>query len=128
MQTHAGGSEHFVRSCQLRSKPGSRPSPDHLPSHIEHAAEFIEMTGRTLFRCTDNLSEMLDGEPTPHGNTLSGITNESIVRINRQGDIEVRRPDGWELVGGLLGEFEQKVREITGFNWATTHATAGDDD
>ena len=128
MQTRPGSSEHTSRSCQTRSRSGVRPSSARLPSHLEHAAEFIEMTGKTLFRCTDNLSEMLDGVPAPYGNLLSGISDESIVRINRQGDIEVRRPDGWELVGGLLGEFEQKVCEITGLYWATTYATAGDDD
>ena len=32
-----------------------------------------------------------------------GVTDETIVRINQQGDIEVRRIDRWDVIGGLLG-------------------------
>jgi hypothetical protein len=47
-----------------------------------------------------------------------GVHNESVVRINRQGDIELRRTDGWDLIGGLLGDFEHRVRRETGLDWA----------
>jgi hypothetical protein len=40
------------------------------------------------------------------------------VRVNHEGDIEVRRPRGWEVVGGLLGGFEERIRHETGLDWA----------
>jgi hypothetical protein len=46
------------------------------------------------------------------------VQAETIVRINQQGDIEVRRPHRWDVIGGLLGNFEERVRKTTGFDWA----------
>ena len=45
-------------------------------------------------------------------------TSHTIVRVNRQGDIEVRRPTGWDVIGGLLGEFDERIRRETGLDWA----------
>ena len=53
-----------------------------------------------------------------HDSILGTIGNTPIVRINRQGDIEVRRPQGWEVVGGLIGSFEARIRDVTGLDWA----------
>jgi hypothetical protein len=47
----------------------------------------------------------------------AGITEETIVRVNAQGDIEVRRRDGWDVVGGLLGDYEERVRRLSGLDW-----------
>lgn len=75
---------------------------------------FIEMSGKTLLRIVSR-----DGdEPSPEELEEVGVTEESIVRINRQGDIELRRINGWDLIGGLLGDFEARVREETGLGWA----------
>lgn len=73
---------------------------------------FIEMTGATL--------ERLIAEDELHHDDLpaAGVTEGTIVRINPQGDIEVRRPEGWDVIGGLLGEFEDRVKAETGLNWA----------
>ena len=59
--------------------------------------QFIEMTGKALTR--------LVSEDELHVGDLAetGITDDTIVRVNRQGDIEVRRPDRWDVIGGLLG-------------------------
>jgi hypothetical protein len=46
-----------------------------------------------------------------------GVNDESVVRINRQGDIELRRVDGWDVIGGLLGEFEERIQHQTGLTW-----------
>ena len=73
---------------------------------------FIEMTGKTLARVIS--PEELSVEQLQE----VGVTDESIVRVNKQGDIEVRRKAGWEVVGGLLGEFERRIRSKTGFDWA----------
>lgn len=47
-----------------------------------------------------------------------GMTETSVVRINQQGDIELRRKDRWDVIGGLLGDYEHKLREATGMDWA----------
>ena len=74
--------------------------------------KFIEMTGATLEEVIN------DGEL--HGQDLlgAGVKDDSIVRINQQGDIEVRRAQKWDVIGGLLGDFEERVKQTTGFDWA----------
>jgi hypothetical protein len=74
--------------------------------------QFIEMTGKTLLRIVRE-----DG-PTPEELAEVGVTEESIVRINPQGDIELRRPDRWDLIGGLIGDFEVRVKRETELDWA----------
>ncbi len=74
--------------------------------------KFIEMTGLTL------ASVINDGELHGEDLTAAGIQETSIVRVNLHGDIEVRRGESWDVVGGLLGEFDERVRKTTGLNWA----------
>ena len=73
---------------------------------------FIEMTGKTL--------ALIASADELHVDDLhkAGITDDSIVRVNKQGDIEVRRPGGWDIIGGLLGEYENRVRKETGLDWS----------
>jgi len=74
--------------------------------------KFIEMTGATLDSIIndDELHvQNLDG---------AGVNPDSIVRINQQGDIEVRRAIQWDVIGGLLGKFEDRIKKTTGFDWA----------
>jgi len=79
---------------------------------------FIEMTGRTLHRVID------ESGPSPSELAEVGVTDDSIVRINREGDIELRRVDRWDVIGGLLGDFEHRVKSQTGLAWACPIATA----
>ncbi|TWT36186.1 hypothetical protein KOR34_10870 [Posidoniimonas corsicana] len=73
---------------------------------------FIEMTGATLDR-------IIAADELHHDDLASaGVLDGTIVRINPQGDIEVRRPQGWDVIGGLLGEFEERVKGETGLDWA----------
>ena len=73
---------------------------------------FIEMTGKVL-------SDMLTDDELGAGSLADvGVTDETVVRVNQQGDIEVRRPEGWDIIGGLLGEFEARVKKATGLEWA----------
>ncbi len=73
---------------------------------------FIEMTG-------EKLSEVLNSdEMNTEDLTAAGVSNSTIVRVNQQGDIEVRRADGWDVIGGLLGEFQDRIRGKTGLDWA----------
>ena len=74
--------------------------------------QFIEMSGKTLLRLSK------DTGPSPEELDEIGVTDESIVRVNRQGDIELRRADRWDVIGGLLGDFEARVKRETGLDWA----------
>jgi len=73
--------------------------------------QFIEMSGHTLKRV------VRDDELGPEDLAGVGVTDHSVVRINRQGDIELRRAQGWDVVGGLLGNFEDRIRRETGLDW-----------
>lgn len=73
---------------------------------------FIEMTGATLDR-------IISEDELHHDNLEeAGVVDGTIVRVNREGDIEVRRREGWDVVGGLIGEFEDRVKAETGLDWA----------
>jgi hypothetical protein len=76
--------------------------------------EFIEMTGKTLWRVIDHDEEALTREDL----LAAGVRDDSLVRVNRQGDLEIRKPQGWDIIGGLIGEYERRVREATGWDWA----------
>lgn len=73
--------------------------------------QFIEMSGKTLRRVVS------DDELHPDDLVALGVTDESVLRINRQGDIEIRRADRWDLIGGLLGEFGERIKHQTGLEW-----------
>ncbi len=73
--------------------------------------QFIEMSGKALQRVVS------DDELHPNELAKLGVTDESVVRINRQGDIEMRRPDRWDIIGGLLGEFEERIKRETELDW-----------
>ncbi len=74
--------------------------------------KFIEMTGETLDEIIN------DGELHSQDLSAAGGVISSIVRINQQGDIEVRRPNKWGVIGGLLGDFEDRIKKTTGLDWA----------
>jgi len=74
--------------------------------------KFVEMTGRTLSVL------ITEGELQTSDLETAGISADTIVRINEQGDIEVRRPAGWDVVGGLIGEYKDRIRHVTGMEWA----------
>jgi hypothetical protein len=70
------------------------------------------MTGQTL-------RELVE-EDELHVDDLAsaGVLNDTFVRINEQGDIEVRRRDRWDVVGGLLGNYVPRIKKITGLDYA----------
>lgn len=74
--------------------------------------QFIEMSGSTLRRVVS------DDELSPEQLAKIGVFDDSVVRINRQGDIEIRRAANWDVVGGLLGNFEERIKRETGLDWA----------
>jgi hypothetical protein len=73
--------------------------------------QFVEMTGKMLKTIvTEDELGLADLE-------ASGVHDETVVRVNQQGDIEVRRPEKWDVIGGLLGDFHHRIREKTGMEW-----------
>ena len=74
--------------------------------------KFIEMTGQQLAKI------LTQDELDEHQLKASGVQPTSIVRVNQHGDLEIRRSEGWEVLGGLLGDFEQRVTRETGLEWA----------
>ncbi len=74
--------------------------------------KFIEMTGKSL--------KAIVKDDEIHAADLSevGVADDTVVRVNQQGDIEVRLPHGWDVVGGLLGNFEERIHKQTGMDWA----------
>ena len=74
--------------------------------------KFIEMTGDTLGKIIN------DGELHINDLEAAGVSTQTIVRVNQHGDIEVRRPHKWDVIGGLLGNFEERIKSETGYEWA----------
>ena len=74
--------------------------------------KFIEMQGKTLMRVIS--PEEFD----PDQLKRSGVRDDSLVRINLQGDIELRKRDRWEIIGGLLGDYADRARRISGLDFA----------
>ena len=73
--------------------------------------KFVELSGRTF-------AQIVNDDEIPASDLASaGVSDDSVVRINEQGDIEVRRPDGWDVIGGLLGDFRARIRSQTGMEW-----------
>ena len=92
------------RRGKVKPLPGSQPRET-------AAMKFVEMTGRTLKQIvTENEVRLAHLE-------AAGVIDEAIVRINEQGDIEIRRPEKWDVIGGLLGGFEDRIRSTTGLEW-----------
>lgn len=74
--------------------------------------QFIEITGRTL------LELRIVEELHPDELRRLGVTETSVLRVNRQGDLELRRRDRWDVIGGLLGDYDHRLRQATGLDWA----------
>ena len=79
------------------------------------------MAGKTLQRVVS------DDELHPHELDRLGVTDESVLRVNRQGDIELRRNNRWDVIGGLLGGFEERLRRETGLDWCDTRLSGAED-
>lgn len=72
---------------------------------------FIELTGKTL------LDIVNEGEVDLAQLHAAGVNGDAILRVNQHGEIELRRRSNWVLVGGLIGNFEARVRQMTGLDW-----------
>ncbi len=74
--------------------------------------QFIELSGKQLLNIVE------PDELPPAELAAAGVSPDSLVRVNRQGDIELRKRTGWEIIGGLLGDFDHRLRRETGLDWA----------
>ena len=74
--------------------------------------KFIEMRGSTLMHLLGH------EDIKPEDLRATGLTDKCLVRVNMQGDIEVRRRNRWEVIGGLLGDYEHRIKQETGLDWA----------
>lgn len=72
--------------------------------------KFVEINGATLLKLTD-----ADEVPQLRA---AGVEDASRIRINPQGDIEIHRRGGWTVIGGLLGDFEHRIKKLTGLDWS----------
>lgn len=79
----------------------------HMPT-----MQFIELSGKKLLQIANH------DEITADDLHRSGVNDHSLLRVNRQGDIEVRRQDRWDVIGGLLGDFDERLKRETGLDWA----------
>jgi hypothetical protein len=70
------------------------------------------MSGKTLLQVINEQEAQLEALHR------LGVADDSIVRVNLQGDIELRRVDRWDVIGGMLGDFDVRVRRETGLDWA----------
>jgi len=73
--------------------------------------KFVEMTGRSL------VCIVSDDEISAADLATAGVTDETVVRVNQHGDIEIRRSEGWDVIGGLLGNYEERIYRQTGRKW-----------
>lgn len=71
--------------------------------------KFVEITGAELMQ--------LATEDELPGLRAAGVCDESRVRINPQGDIEIRQQGAWSVIGGLLGDYKSRLHKMTGEAW-----------
>jgi hypothetical protein len=71
--------------------------------------KFVQITGAELLQLatSDEVPEL----------RAAGVHDDSLVRINPQGDIEVRQNGAWSVIGGLLGDFPARIKRLTGKDW-----------
>jgi hypothetical protein len=84
--------------------------PGRLTSNEKAPMKFVEMTGATLLTLADD--DQLDGL------RAAGVSQHSKIRVNPQGDIEILKGGHWSIIGGLLGDFQRRIQNLTGHNWS----------
>ena len=72
--------------------------------------KFVEISGATLLELAD--SDQIEGL------RAAGVSEQSKIRINPQGDIEIHQKGGWGVIGGLLGDYASRIRKLTGLDWS----------
>jgi hypothetical protein len=73
-------------------------------------SQFVEIPGALLLKLADS-DELPDLR-------AAGVADESTIRINQQGDIEMLQGGDWAVIGGLLGDFKNRIKKLTGLDWS----------
>jgi hypothetical protein len=68
--------------------------------------KFVEISGAVLLK-------LAEPQEVPQLRA-AGVTDESKIRINPQGDIEILLDGTWGVIGGLLGDYESRIKKLTG--------------
>lgn len=89
-----------------------RALPIGEPRGYDVQTRFIEMSGKTLKHIVNDEEFQLDALEQ------LGVVDDSLVRVNTEGDIELRRVNRWDAIGGMLGDFADRIRRETGLDWA----------
>lgn len=71
--------------------------------------KFVEIDGATLLK--------LAGEEELIGLRAAGVTADSQLRVNPQGDVELLQRGEWKIIGGLIGDYANRIRHLTGQDW-----------
>jgi hypothetical protein len=71
--------------------------------------QFVEISGAVLL-------ELADADQVPQLRA-AGVNDDAKIRINRQGDIEMMHGPAWNVIGGLLGDYESRIKKLTGLGW-----------
>ncbi len=71
--------------------------------------QFVKISGATLF-------ELADADEVPQLRA-AGVADDTKIRINRQGDIEMLQKGAWGVIGGLLGDYQKRIKKLTGHDW-----------
>lgn len=75
----------------------------------DRGMQFVEISGAMLL-------ELADADQAPQLRR-AGVADQTKIRINRQGDIEMLQGAAWTVIGGLLGDFESRIKKLTGQGW-----------
>ncbi len=70
---------------------------------------FVEMTGATLLQLAD--ADQVDQL------RAAGVKDDVRIRINPQGDVEMQHGTHWSVIGGLLGDYANRIKHLTGQDW-----------
>ena len=95
----------------IRQENPRKTAPENTTRCLLGVMEFIELTGKTL------LDVVNEGEIDFKQLHDAGVKGDSIVRINKFGEIELRTRAEWIMVGGLIGNFEERLQKLTGLDW-----------
>ncbi|MBI3837082.1 MAG: hypothetical protein HY288_04005 [Planctomycetia bacterium] len=72
--------------------------------------QFVEIPGALLLKLA-NSQELPDLR-------AAGVTEQSEIRINQHGDIEMLQAGDWAIIGGLLGDYKNRIKRLTGLDWS----------
>ena len=71
--------------------------------------QFVELTGTMLMGLVDaDQADQL---------REAGVQEKSRIRVNPQGDIEMFQHGNWNVIGGLLGDYKTRIKNLTGHGW-----------